>query len=234
MAAIYLALPNGEQRECEEFEVGQLWELGLIKSGTLYWKDGMDDWKPVEEMFPSQPTAPTRPPLPSAPPSPAPNLPGPLAQGTGGLRQQLSQEVSGGTYAGFWKRVLAVFIDILLLMPISFAAGYIWGTVAVEVLGIYDLSIIEAVGNLIGVIIGWTYFSAMESGPKQGTLGKMALGIKVTDLDGNRISFGRATGRHFAKWLSALILGIGYIMAAFTAKKQGLHDQVAGCLVVNK
>ena len=62
----------------------------------------------------------------------------------------------------------------------------------------------------------------------------MALGIKVTDLDGNRISFGRATGRHFAKWLSALILGIGYIMVAFTAKKQGLHDQVASCLVVNK
>lgn len=62
----------------------------------------------------------------------------------------------------------------------------------------------------------------------------MALGIKVTDMSGNRVSFGKATGRYFGKFISALILSIGFIMVAFTEKKQGLHDMMAGCLVVNK
>jgi uncharacterized RDD family membrane protein YckC len=62
----------------------------------------------------------------------------------------------------------------------------------------------------------------------------MALGIKVTDLSGNAISFGRATVRHFGKILSAIILLAGYLMVAFTAKKQGLHDMIAGCLVVKQ
>jgi uncharacterized RDD family membrane protein YckC len=72
----------------------------------------------------------------------------------------------------------------------------------------------------------------MESSAKQATVGKMALGIIVTDLEGRRLGFGRATGRYFAKILSALILGIGFLMAAFTERKQGLHDMVASTLVV--
>jgi uncharacterized RDD family membrane protein YckC len=71
----------------------------------------------------------------------------------------------------------------------------------------------------------------MESSSYQGTLGKMIFGLKVTDLYGNRISFERATGRNFAKILSAMILGIGYLMVAFTERKQGLHDLLAGTLV---
>jgi uncharacterized RDD family membrane protein YckC len=59
----------------------------------------------------------------------------------------------------------------------------------------------------------------------------MALSMKVTDLQGNRISFARATGRHFAKYISAMILLIGYIMAGFTERKQALHDMIAGTLV---
>jgi uncharacterized RDD family membrane protein YckC len=89
-------------------------------------------------------------------------------------------------------------------------------------------------GNIVGITLGWLYFALMESSSKQGTLGKIALGIKVTDLSGNAISFGRATARHFGKILSTIILLAGYLMVAFTAKKQGLHDMIAGCLVVNK
>jgi uncharacterized RDD family membrane protein YckC len=74
----------------------------------------------------------------------------------------------------------------------------------------------------------------MESSKYQSTLGKAVLGIKVTDLKGNRISFGRASGRFFAKIISSLTLGVGYIMIAFTEKKQGLHDMIAECLVVKK
>ena len=74
----------------------------------------------------------------------------------------------------------------------------------------------------------------MESSSNQATVGKMALGIQVTDLEGNRISFGKALGRNLAKIISALIFYIGFIMAAFTAKKQALHDMIAGTLVVKK
>jgi len=74
----------------------------------------------------------------------------------------------------------------------------------------------------------------MESSPSQGAFGKMALGIKGTDLEENRVSFGKATGRYFGKIISALLLLIGLVMVAFTEKKQGLHDMMAGCLVVNK
>jgi uncharacterized RDD family membrane protein YckC len=77
----------------------------------------------------------------------------------------------------------------------------------------------------------WLYEAFMESSSYQATLGKMIFGMKVTDLNGNRISFGRATWRHFAKWLSAMILFIGYIMVGFTERKQGLHDLLAGTLV---
>ena len=76
------------------------------------------------------------------------------------------------------------------------------------------------------------YHAPMESSTKQGTLGKMALGIVGLDLEGRRIGFGKATGRYFAKILSALIIGIRFLMIAFTERKQGLHDILAGTLVV--
>ena len=137
-------------------------------------------------------------------------------------------------YAGFWKRFAAALIDSVVLGVGGFVAGFIWGVVAVEALGIYDMATIEFGGQIAGIFVGWVYCATMESGPKSATLGKMALGIKVTDLHGERISLGRASGRHFAKFLSALIFGIGYLMVAFTEKKQGLHDSISGCLVVNK
>ena len=79
--------------------------------------------------------------------------------------------------------------------------------------------------------VNWLYEALMESSSHQATLGKMIFGLKVTDLEGNRISFARATGRHFAKYASAMILGIGFIMAGFTERKQALHDMLAGTLV---
>jgi len=77
----------------------------------------------------------------------------------------------------------------------------------------------------------WLYSAFMLSSSYQATLGKMIFGMKVTDLSGNRISFARATGRHFAKWVSAAILFVGFLMVAFTERKQGLHDMLAGTLV---
>jgi uncharacterized RDD family membrane protein YckC len=100
----------------------------------------------------------------------------------------------------------------------------------VELIG----AVAGGVGYVIGIVLNWLYFTLLESSQKQATLGKMALGIVVTDVNGSRITFGRANGRYWSKIVSALILLVGYLMAAFTEKKQALHDMMSGCLVVQK
>ena len=142
-------------------------------------------------------------------------------------------DVSGFVqYAGFWIRFVAFFIDYFLsyflMVVVAFSIGIMMG------LSGYDASSIEFIGFIVGMITPWLYWSIMESSSKQATLGKMVLGIIVTDYQGNRISFGQATARYWAKILSALILCIGFFMAGFTAKKQGLHDIMAESLVVKK
>jgi uncharacterized RDD family membrane protein YckC len=129
-------------------------------------------------------------------------------------------------YSGFWRRFVAYVIDNILLSVVFWILVLVLGGIAGDggVFGAYTLA-----------AIGWlVYYAAMESSSNQATVGKMALGIQVTDLEGNRISFGKALGRNLAKILSALIFYIGFIMAAFTAKKQALHDMIAGTLVVKK
>lgn len=90
-------------------------------------------------------------------------------------------------------------------------------------------------GMIFFVGLQWLYFAGMESSERQATFGKSLTSLKVTDLDGRRITFKRATGRFFAKLITGMIpLAIGYIMAGFTAKKQALHDMIAGTLVLRK
>lgn len=146
-------------------------------------------------------------------------------------------------YAGFWRRFAALLIDCVVLVvcsvPIGLIIGIIIGLISINLAKTPEeleqiKPIASALGNTVGATGQWLYFSLMESSNKQATLGKMAMGIYVTDLNGNRISFGKATGRHLGKVISALTLGIGYLMAGFTDKKQALHDKIAGCLVVRK
>ncbi len=134
-------------------------------------------------------------------------------------------------YAGFWRRLVAAIIDGILVSIVTLIIGGVLRLNSGLPTGPGSDNFLS---NLINLIIGWIYYAAMESSEKQATLGKMAIGIIVTDLEGSRISFGRATGRYFGKILSAIILLIGYIMAGFTARKQALHDVLAGCLVVKK
>jgi uncharacterized RDD family membrane protein YckC len=84
----------------------------------------------------------------------------------------------------------------------------------------------------LSILLGWGYFAGMESSFNQATLGKKTLGLKVVGLDGERISFAKATGRYFSKIISALILLIGYIMAGFDSKKRALHDIIASTYVI--
>lgn len=144
------------------------------------------------------------------------------------------------SYAGFWRRFRAALIDGIILWIGGIIMGIILGSLIGLFLGIRgtDMAIIKkvAVTNIyiIGMVLHWLYYTLLESSSRQATLGKMAIGIIVTDLDGGRISFGRANGRYLGKMVSAFILMIGFIMAGFTERKQGLHDIMAGCLVLNK
>jgi uncharacterized RDD family membrane protein YckC len=142
----------------------------------------------------------------------------------------------GVRYAGFWIRVVAAIIDAVILRVIVAPIHIIFGGLGLAgmMTGLphVPLAILGGGVTLIALFFGsWLYEAFMESSSYQATLGKMICGLKVTDLNGNRICFARATGRHFAKFLSAMILCIGYIMVAFTERKQGLHDLLAGTLV---
>jgi uncharacterized RDD family membrane protein YckC len=162
-------------------------------------------------------------------------------------------------YGGFWLRFVAYLIDSAILTvafgaivaiclaffgvhffrgfapdgydrPVSYSVTYAWHPVLpAAVLGVILVLL------PLTIVATWLYFALMESSAHQGTLGKIALGLFVTDLQGRRISFGRASGRFFAKIITGLIpFFIGYIMAGFTEKRQALHDMIAGCLVLKK
>ena len=158
-------------------------------------------------------------------------------------------------YAGFWRRFAAFLIDALLISTVMGILYFIFIGLFVMVCAIANAGTIQSGEEppalvLVGLgagfgaiilsliisdtVICWLYFALMESSAKQATLGKIALRIFVTDANGQRISFGRATGRHFAKIISRIILRIGFIMAGFTRKKQALHDMMSDCLVVKK
>ncbi len=148
-------------------------------------------------------------------------------------------------YAGFWRRFVAYMLDQILVGIVAclffipafalFGIGLGAGMMEESPSAIgFILAAIAAylAAILLILVLEWLYFALMESSQKQATLGKLALGIVVTDLNGQRITFGRATGRYFGKIVSGLILYIGFIMAAFTERKQALHDMMASTLVV--
>lgn len=139
-------------------------------------------------------------------------------------------------------RVVAAIIDFFVvrvfLFPLKAMLGL--GSLAAGGFGMggfhrgFSLPHLIFGSGVMGMLIlggSWLYEAFLESSSYQATLGKMIFGMKVTDLYGNRISFARATGRHFAKILSGMILCIGFIMVGLTERKQGLHDMIAGTLV---
>ncbi|HJZ80965.1 MAG TPA: RDD family protein [Pyrinomonadaceae bacterium] len=147
------------------------------------------------------------------------------------------QDFQTPSYAGFWIRFAAYLIDTILLSLILVPFAILLG-VAIVLSGGGDensplLGLLSILIRLVEVVAGWLYFAGLESSAWQATVGKKVCGLVVTDADGYRLSFAKATGRYFAKILSALILFIGFVMIAFSDKKQGLHDQIAGTLVVH-
>ncbi len=201
---------------------------------VLVWRDGMVKWAPARSVADLSAAAAGAPVL-------AESATLPYRFGTiGAPPAQLGYfaPADGVRYAGFWIRFVAAFVDGLITGVAGFAIGVIFG-LALEGLtrtaGPAGQKMALAAGILLqvlGYVMAWLYEALFTSSSYQGTLMKYALGLKVTDLEGNRISFGRATGRHFAKFLSWIIIFIGFIMAAFTERKQALHDMMASTVVV--
>ena len=125
-------------------------------------------------------------------------------------------------YAGFWIRLIAYIIDAIIL-----GAGTYPMIQVLASMGIGDHS-----ANIMSIAISWMYFAVFESSVWMASPGKKAMGLIVTDEQGERITVGRATRRYFAKILSVLLLGLGIVMIAFTARKQGLHDKMFHTLVL--
>ncbi len=214
--------------------------LQQIWPDDLVWAPHLPQWvvaSSVEGLFAPPQFAPA--PSPYAPvPSPYnPTSGGPMPVSPLGYE---SINTFAPEYAGFWIRFVAAFLDGILLricqfavlLPIRLLAG----------LPMFDNNAPGAAPATVAIVLlfeflfqtatGWLYEAYMTSGPKQATFGKMAVGIVVVDYNGNRLTFGRATGRHFAKIVSAITLCVGFLMVAFTEKKQGLHDMIASTLVV--
>lgn len=167
---------------------------------------------------------------------PAPSAPG--GQTYGAARPTIA-------YAGFWLRFVAFIIDAIVLgiagaiITFPFVASMGMGSLmrgrppmSPEEWMPFFTGLWKII--LIRIVLQWLYFALLESSAWQGTLGKKALGLEVTDMQGSRISFGRATGRFFGKIISGFILLIGFIIAGFTEKKQALHDMMAGTLVIRR
>jgi uncharacterized RDD family membrane protein YckC len=190
-------------------ELRRLAATGRLSPHDLVWKAGLPNWVPAREAWET-----IAPPGTGAPHSPV-------------IRNEYV------SYAGFWKRAVAAIVDSVVCGIGGLVVGFALGIVLV-LGGTDEPDVLEGIGRILGFVLGWLYYAGMESSSGQATLGKMAVGIKVTDLDGYPIGFLQATGRYFAKFLSAILLGVGFLMGAFTERRQGLHDMMAGCLVVNR
>ena len=188
-------------------------QSGQIPQSTLVWEQSMKDWTPasrVPYLMDQQVAAP------------------PLAEGVAA-----HGAVPAG-YAGFWKRFAAFIIDRIILLVGGGIVGGVFGFIYGLSNPDPNLGMVQLYASFIGSFINFLYFTLFESSSLQATPGKLALGIIVTDLDGNRISYARAVGRYFASFFSYVTLLVGFMMAGLTARKQALHDLIAGCLVVNK
>jgi uncharacterized RDD family membrane protein YckC len=156
----------------------------------------------------------------------------------------------GVAYAGFWLRFVAYLIDavisgiafVILLIPLFVLTG---AGAALSKIGSGedisdDVAAFLGIGFILGFfgivfLVSWLYYALSESSSWQATPGKKMLNLKVTDMTGQPISFGRASGRFFARIITHMIpLAIGYIIAGFTEKKQAIHDMIASCLVLRK
>ena len=234
---------NAPQGPFTREQVAHKLAAGEFTLNSLAHVEGLTQWTPLRDVL-AKVDGPLLPP-PVVPPTPTPAYSYAVTM----------QPPTHLIYAGFWIRFVAYLIDSLILGAGIFVLFSIFAIV-MSVIGVASGGTLVGINGsfngrtdvspvfilIVGlmelvlwvVIMGgsWLYFAKLESGPQQATIGKRVLGLRVTDLTGQPITFGRATGRFFGKIVSAIPLDIGFIMAGFTERKQALHDMIAGTLVV--
>jgi uncharacterized RDD family membrane protein YckC len=157
-------------------------------------------------------------------------------------------------YAGFWRRFVAAILDYIVLAFIYLPLRLILhlGNNMIDVKQFmgngtapdYN-AMMDAIFNMYKdprfilsqitfIFISVTWFAGWEASKFQATPGKIAIGLKVCNMEGVKISFLNGLGRNFGKQISKLIIYVGYMMAGWTQKKQALHDMMANCLVIIK
>ena len=232
---------------------------GALGWHTLVWRDGMGDWQPMRDFAGELAQADDRgaallstsdgsvlPPAAGDAPMAASEPLSPYAPPTAAVSSDAAVVLGGEVvYAGFWKRFAALVIDSLVVSAVYYAVFF----ALMLVFGLGNMATLsdggaDALGDGMAMLLGLTYLTypvisglyyvLMESSAQQATLGKLAVGIKVTSLQGARIGRGNALGRWVSHLLCYFTLYIGYLMAAFTERKQGLHDMVASTLVVDR
>jgi uncharacterized RDD family membrane protein YckC len=135
-------------------------------------------------------------------------------------------------YGGFWARLVALTLDNAIVFAILLAAMLSFATLAVAV-GMDGVSgLVDVVSWLLVTFVPFLYWPVLESSRWQATFGKRIMGLEVTDAGGNRLSFLHALLRSLAKIVSGIPFGLGFLIAAFTARKQALHDIIVKTLVV--
>ncbi len=238
MAEYWIARQGNKQGPYPEDQVRKNYASGRVLPTDLVWTEGMADWKAALQAFGPVPARPAPSSAPSFTQSPAPSSATPTAPSAtpykppvAVVRDEGDADLGGDvTYAGFWVRFGAVIIDTIVVYIIALVAGAAVGLLAAAVGG---PAWAGGGGMIAGIAGGFLYFAMMESGERGATLGKRAFKLRVVTADASeRIGFGRAAGRYFARFISMLVLYIGYIMQPFTRRKQALHDMICGTAVV--
>lgn len=209
--------------------LAQMYAQGDLHDNDLVWAPHMKNWQKAAEVKEQFINA-TPPPAPSGSASYSRSLdPLPVAQPVVTGRVVVDDTFENG---GFFARLAALIVDCIILIPIM----AIVVAIAVAFMGMPQteaaMNAYSLVLNALSVVVGWLYFALQESGKHGATFGKRILGIAVTDLNGDGITFWRATARHFSKFISAMICGIGYLFPFVTQRKQALHDIIAGCMII--
>lgn len=228
----YYALDGQQLGPITAEELAERYRRGDLTGTSLVWHSGWPQWRPLREAA-SELGLPPDTALPPAIPAPAPAN---VASGEPPVQQAV-------VHAGFWRRFAAMFLDNLILSAVFYGALFAIVLIGALSSGLNTLESKEPPDWLTGGFLllallyyplAGLYYSLQESGPHQATFGKRALGIKVCDNQGHRLGFGHALGRWAAAALSYLTLYIGFLMAAFTERKQALHDLVASTQVTDR
>ena len=187
-----------------ESQLRQWIATGALSPETLVWAPGMDAWA--------------------------------SATSIAGLARPAGRPAApDARYAGFWIRWVAVLVDGLILLPIQRGVVELWG----ESLSVWEDSLAHGLLPPVTILgaMGLTaaaslaYETLLTASPWQGTVGKKILGLRVSDTEGRRLSFGRSLARGLLKYISTATLMIGYMMAGWTRRKQALHDLLAETVV---